>query len=562
MSEVSPASPCSAPAAKRAASARLQELREWFGAEFSQFDGNTGNLEWSARDGFSFDDVVTAELVRAVSRGGKAEVIAEAGALLVLAIPLNAIGNAASVAVGKFLTTAITNECEASAEATALGASAAEVVAWAQRQTVWPARALIKLAEAVTQKFFAEVEKDLAKKEVEKLSDNLSSTYEEISLLYGVTRNLRISSSENDMGRLTLDWLIECVPAESVAIYYAPVADADEATYQARTEASLIVHGECPLDVEQLEQLIQELELGPGCGPHVANLPVTQAPGWPFPEIRQLIVAPLSEGENLFGWLVAFNHVDGLEFGTVEASLLSSVAAILGTHSGNVDLYRQQREFLASVVQAMTSAIDAKDPYTCGHSDRVARISVRLAQELGCDDETLNTLYMAGLVHDIGKIGINDSVLRKPGRLTAIEFEQIKMHPELGCKILADIKQLSNVLPVVLHHHEQWDGSGYPHQLVGEDIPWLARICAVADAYDAMSSDRPYRKGMPEEKVHAIFQGGSGSQWDPDVVNAFFTVQADIRKICRRERANLTLDVGRWADTGKPLVEPPLGAIS
>src|SRR5690606_30107970 len=109
---------------------------------------------------------------------------------------------------------------------------------------------------------------------------------------------------------------------------------------------------------------------------------------------------PLSEGDRLFGWLAAFNHREEKEFGTIEASLLNSVSAILGVHGCNIDLYRQQNELLASVVRALTSAIDAKDPYTCGHSDRVARISVRLAQELGCSAETVHTLYMAGLVHD------------------------------------------------------------------------------------------------------------------------------------------------------------------
>lgn len=107
---------------------------------------------------------------------------------------------------------------------------------------------------------------------------------------------------------------------------------------------------------------------------------------------------------------------------------------------------------------------------------------------------------MSGLLHDVGKIGIDDNVLRKAGRLTDAEFEHIKKHPELGYKILADIKQLSDVLPAVLHHHEQWDGKGYPMGLSGEDIPQLARIMSVADAYDAMTSDRPYRAGMPDEK--------------------------------------------------------------
>ena len=259
-----------------------------------------------------------------------------------------------------------------------------------------------------------------------------------------------------------------------------------------------------------------------------------------------MIVTPLSEGDNLFAWLVAFNHTDDGEFGTVEASLLSSLGVMLGIHSGNRELYRQQAEFLADVVRAMTSAIDAKDPYTCGHSDRVARFSVRLAKELGWQGDQLTTVYMAGLLHDIGKIGVDEKVLRKPGKLTDDEYDHVKRHPELGYKILVDIKQLSELLPAVLHHHEQWDGFGYPHGLATEDIPEMARIVAVAAAFDAMTSDRPYRKGMPLDKVHRILREGAGQHWDRRVVDAYFRVQDDISRLAREERAGVMLDVQEW----------------
>ena len=239
--------------------------------------------------------------------------------------------------------------------------------------------------------------------------------------------------------------------------------------------------------------MIEQFKLAPGQRPFVVNRPATDMPDWPWPEVRELVVVPLAEGDRSFGWLLAFNHVSGGEFGTVEASMLSSVGAILGIHSGNTELYQQQREIFAGVVRALTSAIDAKDPYTCGHSDRVARVSVRLAEELGCDRRALDTIYLSGLLHDVGKIGIDDNVLRKPGKLTEAEYEHIKTHAEIGYKILSDIKQLDEVLPVVLHHHEQWDGKGYPHGLAGDEIPLLARIVAVADSFDAMGSDRPYR---------------------------------------------------------------------
>ena len=153
------------------------------------------------------------------------------------------------------------------------------------------------------------------------------------------------------------------------------------------------------------------------------------------------------------------------------------------------------------MVRALTSAIDAKDPYTCGHSDRVARVAVRLAEELGCDRKLIDTIYLSGLLHDVGKIGIDDNVLRKPGKLTDGEYEHIKTPRRDRLPHPGDIKQLDEVLPVVLHHHEQWDGRGYPQGLAGKEIPLLARIVAVADSFDAMASDRPYRQGMPDEKL-------------------------------------------------------------
>jgi HD-GYP domain-containing protein (c-di-GMP phosphodiesterase class II) len=150
------------------------------------------------------------------------------------------------------------------------------------------------------------------------------------------------------------------------------------------------------------------------------------------------------------------------------------------------------------------------------------------------------------LLHDIGKIGIDDSVLRKPGGLTDEEYEHIKGHVSIGHRILIDLKKMDDVLPVVLHHHESWDGSGYPGHLPSEAIPRSARIVAVADAFDAMSSDRPYRKGMADEKIDAIFREGAGKQWDPEVVAALFRARDDLRKIIRRERIDLDADLKKF----------------
>jgi HD-GYP domain-containing protein (c-di-GMP phosphodiesterase class II) len=140
------------------------------------------------------------------------------------------------------------------------------------------------------------------------------------------------------------------------------------------------------------------------------------------------------------------------------------------------------------------------------------------------DEQRIANIRMAGILHDIGKIGVDDSVLRKPGKLTNEEFEQIKQHPVLGYEILKGIRRFRGILPGVRNHHESWDGSGYPDQMVGEEIPRDAQILAVADAFDAMTSDRPYRAGMSIERVINIFRDGRGKQWAPDVVDVLLAM--------------------------------------
>jgi putative nucleotidyltransferase with HDIG domain len=350
-------------------------------------------------------------------------------------------------------------------------------------------------------------------------------------------------------------WLADVIPAKTVAIWFDGTVHLDDrhADVSAGHKPILIAHGTCPLEETEIALFIERLGPRVAHDPLVLNRGATGSPTWFYPQVKELISVPIREGNRVFGWLLALNHTGAknvtnseLEFGTVEACLIASVATILGIHCGNITLYHDQSEFFGSVVRALTSAIDAKDPYTCGHSDRVARLSVSLARQLGCDKEELNTIYLSGLLHDIGKIGIDDNVLRKPGALTPAELEHIKTHPELGCRILDGVKQLDKVLPVVRHHHEAWNGAGYPDGLVGEETPFLARVVAVADSIDAMSSDRPYRKGMSDEKLDSILRDGAGKQWDARVIEAAFHVRDELRRIGQDERKPLSLDVAHW----------------
>ena len=523
--------------ASDALSGELKDLLERaYGVQFTILDGQSGDVLDASPTQPARDWSLRSEVCREVARRGRPEFIDEEDPLLTLALPLGGAKGIVHVAVATFLTRPLQPNENLSQQAKLLGMRVEDALTWADSQTPWTADSLGRLSDVVLDSARTKWRISELQAEADDLSVNLASTYEEISLLYRLTQNLKISKTDADLGRVALEWLQEVVPAAGLAILLAPLPGAEKSlSHAARSQSSLLTFGECPLDQTQFSELIAHLGPDLRHRPIVVNWPVTARPDWPCPQVHQLIAVTLAEGETVFGWLVAVNHVQEDEFGTVEASLLSSVAAILGIHSGNIDLYRQQSDLLTGVVRALTSAIDAKDRYTHGHSDRVARIAVRLAEELGCDDKTLNTLYLAGLLHDIGKIGIDDHVLRKAGKLSVEEYEHIKQHPEIGHRILHDLVTLEDVLPVVLHHHEAWDGGGYPRGLDLEHIPLAARIVAVADAFDAMSSDRPYRRGMPEDKVDHILRSGAGQQWDPKVIDALFNAHDDIRRIYGEE---------------------------
>jgi HD-GYP domain-containing protein (c-di-GMP phosphodiesterase class II) len=174
-----------------------------------------------------------------------------------------------------------------------------------------------------------------------------------------------------------------------------------------------------------------------------------------------------------------------------------------------------------NVVKSLVYAIEAKDEYTSGHSERVNRYSMLMATRLRLDEKQSKVLHWASMLHDIGKIGIPETILNKPGALTDSEYSDIKSHSKKGCDILKPLQQLSTSLPGVLHHHERYDGQGYPHGLKGEDIPMLGRIIAVADTFDAITSHRAYRSGKTAKEALEIIENVAGTQLDPDLVDVF-----------------------------------------
>ncbi len=208
-------------------------------------------------------------------------------------------------------------------------------------------------------------------------------------------------------------------------------------------------------------------------------------------------------------------------FSPEEKSLLMTIASQIAIAIENAQAYERLKTLNLETISALAAAVEAKDPYTSGHSEKVTQFAIAIAEKLGLTNDEIEDLRVGALLHDIGKIGIPDSVLNKPARLTSAEFLMIKAHPAIAAEIVGKIEALAHLVPIIRHHHERWDGTGYPDGLKGGDIPLLARILAVADGFEAMTSERPYRRARTEEEALAELQKGAGTQWDPQVAEVF-----------------------------------------
>jgi putative nucleotidyltransferase with HDIG domain len=215
-------------------------------------------------------------------------------------------------------------------------------------------------------------------------------------------------------------------------------------------------------------------------------------------------------------------------FAVDDLKLADGLAAHASAGIEAAQLLRKQRDLFLDTITILAQAVELKDEYTGGHIHRVSTYSLQLAEKLGLAPGDVELIRIGTPLHDIGKIGIDDAILRKPDKLTPEEFEQMKAHTVKGAAIVATVPDLRPVLPIVRHHHERWDGQGYPDQLGGEAISPLARIVALADAFDAMTSDRPYRKGMTSEVAFAEIEKQAGRQFDPRFAAAFLAIREAI----------------------------------
>jgi HD-GYP domain-containing protein (c-di-GMP phosphodiesterase class II) len=236
---------------------------------------------------------------------------------------------------------------------------------------------------------------------------------------------------------------------------------------------------------------------------------------------RSILAVPLFIKNKIMGVAEVLNKKGNRHFTPDDQELFEALGSQIAVAIENASLYQALDKLFMSSITSIVEAIDAKDPYTKGHSVRVVEYSMLIGEALKLEKEPLKTLEVSAILHDVGKIGIPDEILRKPGRLTDEEYAYIKKHPKFGAEIITPIAQMKDLMPNILHHHERYDGHGYPDGIQGKAIPLCARIIAIADSFDAMTSGRLYRSKFTDDQAYQELLDHRGTQFDPKLVEVF-----------------------------------------
>jgi HD-GYP domain-containing protein (c-di-GMP phosphodiesterase class II) len=374
-----------------------------------------------------------------------------------------------------------------------------------------------------------------AEGQIEEVSTELAQTYEELVLLHRLSTNMKVTEPDANFLQMACDSLTSIVFVEGIAMLVERNVD-DEQQLVVAAGSGLI-----DIDERMAAILHSRLTEQVNSGKEALLDSEVDAPfryDWPD-NIKNIIAVPLfgkekaesrfagrsQDGHCIIGLMVAINRIDKPDFDSTDVKLFNSVAGSCAVFIENGRLFTDLKELFIGSLKALTSSIDAKDQYTRGHSERVAFISRWIAERLSAqeawDEEQIHKVYLAGLLHDIGKIGIDEAVLRKKGRLTEQELDCVKKHPSIGAGILRAIKQMRDIVPGVLCHHERVDGKGYPGGLVGEQITLTGKIVGLADSFDAMTSKRTYREARTVKQAIAEIEKGIGTQFDAKVARAF-----------------------------------------
>lgn len=352
--------------------------------------------------------------------------------------------------------------------------------------------------------------------ELEKMTESLSKSYEEVALLQRISEGMKLTHKPRDFFSQLCPDIREVIEVEHFLILWRDNHDV------AGTGPDIApVH--TPLSPRLLELIWTRAGNHASGYDHILIDGDTDRPfnfDWPEP-IRNIVCVPISRNQRHFGVVVAINTQTKPDFDSIDTRLLISVSHEIAVFLENFYLYHDLHDLFLGSLRALSSSIDAKDPYTFGHSERVALIARHIAEQLKLDPIQINNIYLAGLLHDVGKIGIDEAILRKPGRLTDDEYTQIKRHSQIGADILKPIKKMEQVAHTILCHHERYDGNGYPNRLAARDIPLAGRIIMIADSFDVMIADRTYSKALPVPAALAEIRRFAGTQFDPDLAAVF-----------------------------------------
>jgi HD-GYP domain-containing protein (c-di-GMP phosphodiesterase class II) len=393
--------------------------------------------------------------------------------------------------------------------------------------------------------FFAQMfhSETKAREQIELVSTELAQVYEELVLLHKLSTNMHLTEADGNFLQMACDSLTDIVNVEGIAILLEKTIDgqkrlnlaAGSGLIDINEHAAAILHDRLIEEIQNGKEALLDSEVD---SPFRYN--------WPD-NIRNIIVVPLfskdkgtisthvaiPDSASILGLLVAINRLDKQDFDSTDIKLFTSVAGGCAVFIENGRLFKDLKDLFIGSLRALTNSIDAKDQYTRGHSERVAFISKWIADKLVEQDllneNEVSKIYLTGLLHDIGKMGIDEAVLRKNGSLTEHERYCIKTHPAVGASILSEIKQMRDIVPAVLCHHEREDGKGYPNGIKSEQIPLVSKIIALSDSFDAMTSRRTYRDAMSVKQAMEEIEKGLGTQFDKTIGRIF--LQSDIYQL-------------------------------
>ena len=358
--------------------------------------------------------------------------------------------------------------------------------------------------------------------ELDQMAGELSDRYEELHLVYAIDRQVQdMDNGEDVFGSLLESW--------------AEHMDADVAAFIKPGENLCVSATNLSKPIHNLDLVLVEMRGDLYRFAHSSRQPIVMNdPGDPrrayiFTDMPfKILCCPVFQDKSVVAILVLLNHAHKDDFSNSDRKLGEVLANHLSSLSRMHSMLAETSKFNTQMAAALIEAVEAKDPYTRGHSERVHHIAMEIGRALRLPARELDNLFWGSLLHDVGKIGIPDAVLCKPGRLTRDEFTFIMVHPERSYEILRHIDRLQGAVPGARHHQEKYDGTGYPHGLAGNDIPYNARIIAVADTYDSITSSRAYRAGRSHEVAMAEIVRVAGTQLDPGVIAVF-------EQVCRLE---------------------------